>query len=902
MGALGTIARSFDALIGLPFWPYVKLLFCMWLVLPIFNGAAYLYENVVRKYIKIGGYHGSNYSDSQKRVLESAMSGADFSLTTRGRLGVLSAHLAAAIDRRELEAAPLIEASCTLAQNSISPPGNLKGTLTVVDERTGRTYQVAVSEEGTVKATDLKKDPGYLNTAPVRSSICYIDGDAGILRYRGYPIEELAESSSFVEVAYLLMYGNLPSQSQLADWEFAISQHSAVSQGILDIIHAMPHDAHPMGVLVSAMSALSVFHPDANPALRGQDIYKSKQVRDKQIARILGKVPTIAAAAYLRLAGRPPVLPSNSLSYAENFLYMLDSLLPFWPYVKLLFCMWLVLPIFNGAAYLYENVVRKYIKIGGYHGSNYSDSQKRVLESAMSGADFSLTTRGRLGVLSAHLAAAIDRRELEAAPLIEASCTLAQNSISPPGNLKGTLTVVDERTGRTYQVAVSEEGTVKATDLKKDPGYLNTAPVRSSICYIDGDAGILRYRGYPIEELAESSSFVEVAYLLMYGNLPSQSQLADWEFAISQHSAVSQGILDIIHAMPHDAHPMGVLVSAMSALSVFHPDANPALRGQDIYKSKQVRDKQIARILGKVPIIAAAANLRLEGRPPVLPSNSLSYAENFLYMLDSLGNRSYKPNPRLARVLDVLFILHAEHEMNCSTTAARHLASSGVDVYTALAGVVGALYGPLHGGANEAALKMLNEIGSVDKIPEFIEGVKNRKWKMSGFGHRVYKNYDPRAKVIRKLAEEVFSIVGRDPLIEVAVALEKAALADEYFVKRKLYPNVDFYSGLIYRAMGFPTEFFPVLFAIPRMAGYLAHWRESLDDPDTKIMRPQQMRHSLYFTSFHSFVISPNGRAINHSTRDYMPLKERMITSEADRLGQVSISNASRRRLAGSGV
>ncbi|KAJ6830320.1 uncharacterized protein M6B38_353785 [Iris pallida] len=505
-------------------------------------------------------------------------------------------------------------------------------------------------------------------------------------------------------------------------------------------------------------------------------------------------------------------------------------------------------------------------------------------------SDSSTLARGRLAVLSAHLAASCAAGDFAAAALVP-SPVLAQQ----PGNLAGSLTVLDGRTGKKYELKVSEEGTVKATDFKKittgkndkgiksyDPGYLNTAPVRSSICYIDGDEGILRYRGYPIEELAESSTFLEVAYLLMYGNLPSHGQLADWEFAIAQHSAVPQGLLDIIQTMPHDAHPMGVLVSAMSALSVFHPDANPALRGQDLYQSKQVRDKQIARILGKVPTIAAAAYLRLAGRPPVLPSNNLSYSENFLYMLDSLGDRTYKPNPRLARVLDVLFILHAEHEMNCSTAAARHLASSGVDVYTALAGAVGALYGPLHGGANEAVLKMLNEIGTVENIPEFIEGVKNRKRKMSGFGHRVYKNYDPRAKVIRKLADEVFSIVGRDPLIEVAVALEKAALSDEYFVKRKLYPNVDFYSGLIYRAIGFPTEFFPVLFAIPRMAGYLSHWRESLDDPDTKIMRPQQVYTGVWL-------------------RHYMPLKERTAT-DGDRLGQVAVSNATRRRLAGSGV
>ncbi|GMY08900.1 citrate synthase, glyoxysomal [Fagus crenata] len=485
-----------------------------------------------------------------------------------------------------------------------------------------------------------------------------------------------------------------------------------------------------------------------------------------------------------------------------------------------------------------------------------------------------VVARGRLAVLTAHLVTSTDLTEV--LPSLEPHRLSAQTSVVlPPGNLSGSLTVVDGRTGKQYQLPVSEEGTVKATDLKKittgkndkglktyDPGYLNTAPVRSSICYIDGDEGILRYRGYPIEEMAENSTFLEVAYLLMYGNLPSENQLADWEFAIAQHSAVPQGILDVIHAMPHDAHPMGVLVSAMSALSVFHPDANPALRGQDLYRSKQVRDKQIARILGKVPTIAAAAYLRLAGRPPVLPSSNLSYSENFLYMLDSLSNRSYKPNPRLARVLDILSILHAEHEMNCSTAAARHLASSGVDVYTALAGAVGALDGPLHGGANEAVLKMLNEIGTVDNIPEFIEGVKNRKCKMSGFGHRVYKNYDPRAKVIRKLAEEVFSIVGRDPLIEVAVALEKAVLSDEYFVKRKLYPNVDFYSGFNIQGNGISNGVLPCFICNP-MNGwvYTGAW----------------LRH-------------------------YMSLKERMVTPEADRLGQVSVSNASRRQLLGSGI
>lgn len=503
----------------------------------------------------------------------------------------------------------------------------------------------------------------------------------------------------------------------------------------------------------------------------------------------------------------------------------------------------------------------------------------------MEGRNTQSTANSRLAVFSRHLLGPVEN----SFPVIENLPVSAQTI----GGLRGSLTVIDNRTGKKIEVEVSEGGTIKATDFKKltigaddkglklyDPGYFNTAPVRSSISYIDGDEGILRYRGYPIEELAEKSTFPEVAYLLMYGNLPSATQLTDWEFAISQHSALPDGLVDIIQKMPHDAHPMGMLVSAISALSTFHPDANPALRGQDLYNSKSVRNKQIARVLGKVPTIAAATNLRRNGRQPVFPSNNLSYAENFLYMLDSYGDRTYRPNPRLARVLDVLFILHAEHEMNCSTAAARHLASSGVDVYTALAGATGALYGPLHGGANEAVLRMLSEIGTVDNIPEFIEGVKNRKRKMSGFGHRVYKNYDPRAKVIRKLAEEVFSIVGRDPLIEVAVALERTALSDEYFVKRKLYPNVDFYSGLIYRALGFDTEFFPVLFAIPRMVGYLAHWKESLDDPDTKIMRPQQWYTGVWL-------------------RQYTPVNKREVAEQTEKLGELSISNATRRRRAG---
>ncbi|KAG6546395.1 hypothetical protein Mapa_012135 [Marchantia paleacea] len=495
----------------------------------------------------------------------------------------------------------------------------------------------------------------------------------------------------------------------------------------------------------------------------------------------------------------------------------------------------------------------------------------------------------RLAILSWHFPS----QEDECGTSIAIDRCLFHEASGGGGGVAGKLKVVDGRTGKEYEFEISPGGTVRATEFLKitaggdgfgirmyDPGYLNTAPVRSAISYIDGDRGILRYRGYPIEELAEKSSFPEVSYLLMYGELPTRAEMATWDFAISQHSAVPKGVLKIISALPHDAHPMGMLMVGICTLSSFHNDSNPALRGQDLYDSAPIRDKQIVRILGKVPTIAAAVYLRMAGRAPVAPLSSLSYAENFLYMLDSMGDRSYRPNPRLARVMDILFVLHAEHEMNCSTAAARHLASSGVDVYTAIAGATGALYGPLHGGANEAVLKMLNEIGTVGNIPDFLEGVKSRKRKMSGFGHRVYKNYDPRAKIVRGLADEVFSIVGRDPLVEVAVALEKAALSDEYFVSRKLYPNVDFYSGLIYRALGFPTEFFPVLFAIPRMAGYLAHWKESLADPDTKIMRPQQCYTGKWL-------------------RSYSNVHDRTATNDARELAQNPNSNAYRRRLAG---
>ena len=434
------------------------------------------------------------------------------------------------------------------------------------------------------------------------------------------------------------------------------------------------------------------------------------------------------------------------------------------------------------------------------------------------------------------------------------------------------------------QIKISGEGSIPSAALKRitaggdgrgivlyDPGYTNTAPVKSKISYIDGDKGILRYRGIPIEELAENSNYLESAYLLLYGDLPSVEQFRSFADAVARHSTVSSPVLDAIASLPHDAHPMGCVMTGIVALSSCLPDANPAISGSKIYDTPESQDLQIVRLIGAMPAIAAAAYLRRNGKRVPMPAPAgLGYAETFLWMIDSGGNYLYRPHPGLVRALDVLFLLHAEHEMNCSTAAVRHLASSGVDVYTSTSGAVGALYGPLHGGANEAVLRMLARIGSLENISPFLEGVKTKKEKLFGFGHRVYKNYDPRAKEIKTLAEEVFAIVGQDPLINVAKALEEEALKDDYFVERKLFPNVDFYSGLIYRAMGFPPDFFTVLFSIPRIAGYLSHWREQLSDPDRKIIRPQQLYMGEWLRSYSA----PQARPITsplHEPHAYVP-------------------------------
>jgi citrate synthase len=410
-----------------------------------------------------------------------------------------------------------------------------------------------------------------------------------------------------------------------------------------------------------------------------------------------------------------------------------------------------------------------------------------------------------------------------------------------------TLTVRDNRTGATYELPIAD-GAVRAMDLRQiktgaddfglmsyDPAFMNTASCRSRITFIDGDRGILRYRGYPIEQLAERSTYLETAYLILKGELPLKRQHDAWVHAITYHTFVHENVKELMAGFRYDAHPMGMLASTVAALSTFYPDA------REIH-DPGVRDKQVHRLIAKIPTLAAFAYRHARGLPYVYPDNQLGYCANFLRMMFKVGDH-YRVEPVLEHALEVLFILHADHEQNCSTSAMRAVGSSGVDPYSAAAAAVAALYGPLHGGANEQVLRMLREIGSKDRVPAFIKEVKESggEVKLMGFGHRVYKNYDPRAKVIKAIADRVFEVTGANPLLAIALELERIALQDEYFLRRKLYPNVDFYSGLIYQAMGFPVDMFPVLFAIPRMSGWLAHWEEMVQDRDQKIARPRQV-------------------------------------------------------------
>ncbi len=428
---------------------------------------------------------------------------------------------------------------------------------------------------------------------------------------------------------------------------------------------------------------------------------------------------------------------------------------------------------------------------------------------------------------------------------------------------KNTLTITDNRTGKQYEIPI-EDNAIRTADLRQiktsaddgglmgyDPALANTASCKSKITYIDGDKGILRYRGYPIEELAEKSNYLETAYLIVKGELPDAKHFEAWRHNITIHTMVHENIKKFVDEFRYDAHPMGILVGTIGALSTFYPDAKDIM-------NLESRRLQTRRLIGKLPTLAAFAFRHSRGLPYVYPDNDLSYCGNFLSMLFKMTELQYNPDPVLERALDVLFILHADHEQNCSTNAVRSVASSQVDPYSAIAAGVAALYGPLHGGANEAVIRMLLEIGSVERVPEYIKKFKAGEGRLMGFGHRVYKNYDPRAKIIKNVAYEVFEVTGKNPLIDIALELERIALQDDYFVSRKLYPNVDFYSGLIYEAMGLPSDMFTVLFAVARTAGWLAQWEEMIADPEQKIARPRQI-----------YTGAP--------PRDYVPLDDRSL-------------------------
>lgn len=462
-----------------------------------------------------------------------------------------------------------------------------------------------------------------------------------------------------------------------------------------------------------------------------------------------------------------------------------------------------------------------------------------------------------------------------------------------------TLTVTDNRTGKQYEMPIEHERYVNAKEFQQilhsnrdakagndtdeasaeddglciyDPGFVNTAVVRSKISYVDGERGILLYRGYRIEDLVEHSNYLDVAYLLIYGDLPDRVQSVEWRSQIMTHTYLHVRVNDLMRSFNYDAHPMGMFISSMAALSTFHPEANPSLEGASLYCSPdpRMRNKQFKRIIGKATTLAANAYRHRIGREFNDPRNDLDYAENFLQMLDCLGEPDYRPHPVLVKALDTLFILHADHEMNCSTTAMRMVGSTMVDPYSAVAGAAAALYGPRHGGANEAVVAMLQEIGTIEGIPAFLDQVKRREKRLMGFGHRIYRHYDPRAALVRRILKDVFAVCGNEPLLTVAEALERAALQDEYFTKRRLYPNVDFYTGLIYKAMGFPIDFYPLLFAIPRISGWLAHWNEMMSEGDTRIWRPRQIYEG-------------------HPERPYLPLSQRPILSTA---GQMIVSDS----------
>jgi len=863
-------------------------------------------------------------------------------------------------------------------------------SLTFLDNRTGRSYEFPITD-GTIRGLDLRQiktdegdhgltsyDPAFLNTASCRSKITYIDGDRGILRYRGIPIEQLAEQSTFLETAYLVLYGELPTQAQLDEWTMAVQGKTMVHESIRHFLNAFRYDAHPMGTLVGTVAALSTFYPDARHV-------EDPELVQQHTLRLVGMMPTLAAFAYRHSMGFPYVYPDRDLSYTGNFLSMmfrmqqehyqpnpvleraLDVLFILHadheqncststmrvvgstyadPYAAVAAAASALYGPLHGGAN--EAVLRMLNEVGhvssvpdfiqsvkrgdrrlmGFGHRVYKNYDPRAsLIKRIAYEVFEVTGRNRLLDIATELETiALDdpyfvERKLypnvdfysgviyQALGLPTSMFTvmfaiprtvgwLAQwreglndpeQRISRPAEYyagvpardylpiaqritgatgpqhmpqsQGSLTITDNRTDRAYELAITD-GMIRANDLRKikvdaddfgimsyDPAFFNTASCRSAITQIDGREGILRHRGIPIEQLAEQSNFLETAYLLIYGELPTQEEYDQWVYDIKHHTLLHENILTFIDGFPRDADPLSIMIGVISALSTFYLDARNV-------SDQGAVELQTRRLIAKMPTIAAFAYRHSLGRPYVYPADEPTYTGDFLRMMFKRMEKGYRPDPLYERALDILFILHADHGQSTSATTMRMVGSSRADPFVSVAAAIAALRGPKHGGATSHVLTMLDEIGEPSRVPAFIETAKRDRRLVMGFGHRVYKTYDPRAALVRKLAHEVIAASQQTARLDVALELERVALQDSYFVDHNLYPNVDFYSGCIYSAMGLPDDMFTVLFAIPRAAGWLAQWRELIADSEQKIARPRQIYDGVWL-------------------RDYTPMEQR---------------------------
>ncbi|GEM_PF-9269 len=863
-------------------------------------------------------------------------------------------------------------------------------TLTFLDNRTGQSYDLPITD-GTIRGLDLRQiktgadepgltsyDPAFLNTASCRSQITYIDGDRGILRYRGYPIEQLAEQSSFLETAYLVLHGELPTAAQLSQWSRSVMDEAIVHESIRQFLNAFRYDAHPMGTLVGTVAALSTFYPDAHHV-------EDPGVVRKHILRLVGMMPTLAAFAYRHSMGFPYVYPDSELSYTGNFLSMMfrmqqDEYRPN-PVLERALDVLFILhadheqncststmrvvgstnadpyaavaaaasalfgPLHGGAN---EAVLRMLNEVGhvssvpdfiqsvkrgdrrlmGFGHRVYKNYDPRAsIIKRIAYEVFEVTGRNRLLDIATELETiALDdpyfvERKLypnvdfysgviyQALGLPTSMFTvmfaiprtigwLAQwreglhdpeQRISRPAEYYigsperdylpmaqrhtgaqgaqhtpqtgGSLTITDNRTNKVYELAITD-GMIRANDLRKikvdaddfgvmsyDPAFFNTASCASAITEINGREGVLRYRGYPIVQLAEHSNFLETAYLLIYGELPTQEEYDQWEYDIKHHTLLHENILTFINGFPRDADPIGIMIGVISALSTFYLDA------RNVSDTASV-ELQIRRLIAKMPTIAAFAYRHSLGRPYVYPADEPTYTGDFLRMMFKRMEKGYRPDPLYERALDILFILHADHGQSTSATTMRMVGSSRADPFVSVAAAIAALRGPKHGGATSHVLTMLDEIGHPSRVPAFIEAAKRNRRLVMGFGHRVYKTYDPRAALVRNLAHEVIAASAQTARLDVALELERVALQDSYFIDHHLFPNVDFYSGCIYSAMGLPDSMFAVLFAVPRAAGWLAQWRELIGDPEQKIARPRQIYDGVWL-------------------RDYTPMEQR---------------------------